>query len=47
MMVEKVIVIVAAMSIPVGMWMIIKSVMQLSQDDNFKDWLTGNNNQNK
>ena len=40
------IVILAAMAIPIGMWMIIKSVMQLSRDDNFKDWLTGNN-QNK
>jgi len=47
MMVEKVIVIVAAISIPVGMWMIIRSIMQLSRDDSFKDWLTGNNKKNK
>jgi len=47
MMVEKVIVIVAAMSIPVGMWMIIRSIMQLSRDDSFKDWLTGNSKKNK
>jgi len=47
MMVEKVIVIVAAMSIPVGMWMIIWSTAQLSRDDSFKDWLTGNSKKNK
>lgn len=43
----KTIVILAVMAIPIGMWMIIKIVMQLSRDDNFKDWLTGNNNKNK
>jgi len=29
------------------MWMIIRSIMQLSRDNSFKDWLTGNNKKNK